>query len=179
MRLVVFQLNEELIRLAITWLEMWHECLEDASRVFFGEHDIKAMFALLQPLHELTDKGPGTLKETAFHQEYSRELNEARECGERYQQSEASKDIHSAWEIYYGLYRKLARQVPNLAMLELSYASPRLVAYGKVWELAVPGTYEPNKEIVKIKGIKETLNCISSKQRPRKLMIYGEIVFAN
>jgi FKBP12-rapamycin complex-associated protein len=40
-------------------------------------------------------------------------------------------------------------------------------------ELAIPGTYEPNKPIVKIRAFNSNLHVLMSKQRPRKLSIFG------
>jgi len=64
----VEQISEELIRVAILWHELWHEGLEEASRLYFGERNIKGMFAILEPLHQMMEIGPQTLKETAFSQ---------------------------------------------------------------------------------------------------------------
>jgi len=64
----VDQISEELIRVAILWHELWHEGLEEASRLYFGERNIKGMFAVLEPLHQMMEAGPQTLKETAFSQ---------------------------------------------------------------------------------------------------------------
>jgi len=64
----VDQISEELIRVAILWHELWHEGLEEASRLYFGERNIKGMFAILEPLHQMMETGPQTLKETAFSQ---------------------------------------------------------------------------------------------------------------
>ena len=36
--------SEELIRVAILWHEQWHEGLEDASRLYFGERNIPGMY---------------------------------------------------------------------------------------------------------------------------------------
>ena len=41
----------ELIRVAVLWHELWHEGLEEASRLWFGDNDIHGMFATLEPLH--------------------------------------------------------------------------------------------------------------------------------
>ena len=41
-------------------------------------------------------------------------------------------------------------------------------------ELAVPGTYEPNQPVIHIRRVSPTLNVITSKQRPRKLVLQGE-----
>ena len=61
----------ELIRVAVLWHELWHEGLEEASRLYlflrlterrltdidihrwFGDQDIVGMFATLEPLHKL------------------------------------------------------------------------------------------------------------------------------
>lgn len=68
--------SQELIRVAVLWHELWHEGLEEASRLYeflqihrrhvpeilanikryFGDHDIEGMFATLAPLHDLLDK---------------------------------------------------------------------------------------------------------------------------
>jgi len=48
--------SQELIRVAVLWHELWHEALEEASRVYFGDHNPDAMFATLEPLHEMLDK---------------------------------------------------------------------------------------------------------------------------
>jgi len=56
---------------AILWHELWHEGLEEASRLYFGERNIKGMFAVLEPLHQMMEAGPQTLKETAFSQVFT------------------------------------------------------------------------------------------------------------
>jgi FKBP12-rapamycin complex-associated protein len=43
--------STELIRAAILWHEQWHEALEEASKHYFADHDVDAMFAVLEPLH--------------------------------------------------------------------------------------------------------------------------------
>jgi len=48
--------SQELIRVAILWHEMWHEALEEASRLYFGEHNIPSMFAVLEPLHQMLER---------------------------------------------------------------------------------------------------------------------------
>ncbi len=75
--------NEE-TRVAILWHEQWHEGLEEASRLYFGERNIKGMFATLEPLHAMLERGPQTLKETSFYQAYGRDLTEALEWCQHY-----------------------------------------------------------------------------------------------
>lgn len=77
-------ISEELIRVAILWHEQWHEALEEASRLYFSEHDVKAMFKTLEPLHAMLERGPQTLKEVSFSQAYARDLNDAQEWCNRF-----------------------------------------------------------------------------------------------
>lgn len=62
------QVSDELIRVAILWHEHWHEGLEEASRLYFGERDVVSMLATLEPLHAQLERGPQTLKEISFNQ---------------------------------------------------------------------------------------------------------------
>ena len=55
-----------MIRVAILWHEQWYEGPEEASRLYFGEHDCKEMYALLEPLYRMIERGATTLKETPF-----------------------------------------------------------------------------------------------------------------
>lgn len=47
--------SRELIRVAILWHELWHEGLEEASRLFFSEKNAQGMIAVLEPLHAMLD----------------------------------------------------------------------------------------------------------------------------
>lgn len=47
---------------------MWHEGLDEASRLYFGERNIEGMLAVLEPLHAMLEDGVETSMETAFIQ---------------------------------------------------------------------------------------------------------------
>ena len=51
--------STELIRAAILWHEMWHDGLEDASKHYFAEKNIPAMYDVLEPLHEMVERVRG------------------------------------------------------------------------------------------------------------------------
>jgi FKBP12-rapamycin complex-associated protein len=164
--------SNELIRVAVLWHEQWHEGLEEASRLYFGDHNIEGMFATLQPLHELLDNGPETLREVSFVQTFGRDLQEAKEWCVTYKQSQDVGDLNHAWDLYYQVFRRIARQLPQLNNLELAYVSPRLLAARNL-DLAVPGTYQSGRPIIRILNFDTTFNVINSKQRPRKLSLNG------
>lgn len=48
--------SQELIRVAVLWHELWHEGLEEASRLYFGDHNIEMMFKTLEPLHDMLER---------------------------------------------------------------------------------------------------------------------------
>jgi FKBP12-rapamycin complex-associated protein len=65
----VTQVSSELIRVSILWHEMWHEALEEASRLYFGEQNVEGMLGVLLPLHEKIEQEQAvTLKEISFVQ---------------------------------------------------------------------------------------------------------------
>ena len=163
----------ELIRMAILWHEMWHEALEEASRLYFGESNVEGMLRTLLPLHEMMRKqGPTTLKEIAFVQAYGRELDEAYEWCIKYQQSRKEAELHQAWDLYYHVFKRINKQLPSLTTLDLQYVAPALVR-AQGLELAVPGTYIAGEPLVTIAAFAPQLTVITSKQRPRRLAIHG------
>lgn len=164
--------SHELIRVAVLWHEQWHEGLEEASRLYFGDRNIEGMFATLAPLHDMLDQGPETLREVSFAQTFGRDLQEAREWCYTYRQSGDVGDINQAWDLYYQVFRRISRQLPQLNALELTYVSPNLLN-AKDLDLAVPGTYQSGKPVIRILAFEGTFNVISSKQRPRKLSLHG------
>ena len=105
------------------------------------------------------------------------------------------KELTQAWELYYHVFRRISKQLPQvrigsilegcpscpvplplqLTTLELQYVSPKLMGCEDL-ELAVPGTYEPNQPVIHIRRVSPTLNVITSKQRPRKLIIQGQLM---
>ncbi|KAH7665067.1 Non-specific serine/threonine protein kinase protein [Dioscorea alata] len=164
--------SKELIRVAILWHEMWHEALEEASRLYFGEHNIEGMLAALDPLHLMLEEGPETLKETAFIQAYGRELLEARECCLKYRRTGKDAELTQAWDLYYHVFRRIDKQLPSLTTLDLQSVSPELLKCRNL-ELAVPGQYRADMPVVTIASFAPQLVVITSKQRPRKLTIHG------
>ncbi|EPS72515.1 hypothetical protein M569_02243, partial [Genlisea aurea] len=136
--------STELIRVAILWHEMWHEALEEASRLYFGEHNIEGMLKVLEPLHEMLEKGvmrnDTTNKEKAFIQAYRHELLEAYECCMKYKRTGRDAELTqvNSWKH------------ANI-LITLAFDSP----------------------VVTIASFAPQLVVITSKQRPRKLTIYG------
>lgn len=151
---------------------MWHEGLEEASRLYYGDHDIDGMFGVLEPLHQILERGPETLREISFNQAFGRDLQEALEWCKKYKRTLNVDDLNQAWDLYYQVFRRITKQLPQLTTLELQYVSPRLLAAEDL-ELAIPGSYRSGDPIVRIASFVSTLTVMTSKQRPRRLNIKG------
>ena len=195
--------SSELIRVAILWLEQWHEGLEDASRLYFGEGNVSGMLDVLLPLHIALDRGPSTLREQDFHQTFGRDLAEAYTYVKEYkrlmkvdggkiptqggflgptnptqqdallsQAQNAENCMNAAWDLYYTVFRKINKQLPGLTTLELGHCSPALLQAHSL-ELGVPGSYRVDGSFVKIERFYPSVQVITSKQRPRKIVLRG------
>jgi len=168
--------SEELIRISILWHEMWCEALEEAFRLYTEESDTRGMVKLMLPLHEKLQKtGPQTMREMAFQQAFSKELQEAWRCIQRFEQQGGSKfDTDQAWQSYYKVFEKIKKQVHGLTHLDLESVSPALLN-ARGLELAVPGTYsaESGSAVVTINSFSPSIEVVVSKQRPRILQVAG------
>lgn len=105
-------------------------------------------------------------------QAFGRELGDARTWCNRYRDSNEVGDLNQAWDLYYNVFRRIARQLPHLMTLDLTYVSPKLKE-ARDLDLAVPGTYQSGKPIIRILSFDHVFTVIPSKQRPRKMTLRG------
>lgn len=71
-----------------------------------------------------------------------------------------TRDLNQAWDLYYHVFRRISRQLPQLTSLELHYVSPNLLKCQDL-ELAVPGSYAPGQPIVRIAHFQRSLEvCV-------------------
>jgi len=193
--------SSELIRVAILWLETWHEGLEEASRLHFGEGNVAGMLDLLLPLHQHLENGADTEKEIEFVNAFGVDLSQAHSHLKDYvrlvtegggtipgatsvsgtqnpsstqvrQNEEAETAMNKAWDIYYTVFRRINKELPALTKLELSQCSPAL-SRAQGLELGVPGSYRVDGSYVKIERFIPSVQVITSKQRPRKIILRG------
>ena len=165
-------ISTELIRAAILWHEIWYDGLEEASKHYFADGNIAGMYEVLEPLHEMVERGPETLRETSFVQSFGHDLRTAHDHLRRYSLHGDSMEIQQAWDIYYAVFQRLGKQLKLLNVIELQYVSPKLLAVRDL-EIAVPGTYSSGKPVVGIAYVLPTFTVINSKQRPRKFSMKG------
>jgi len=188
--------SSELIRVAILWLETWHEGLEDASRLYFHEGNVAKMLDLLLPLHETLENGAETRRESDFLKSFGQDLADAHGHIRGYVRlvtegsgiisintfdasgrplrlsDEAELEMTKAWDIYYSVFRRINKQLPSLTKLELAQCSPAL-SNARSLELGVPGSYRVDGSYIKIEKFVPSVQVITSKQRPRKVTLRG------
>jgi serine/threonine-protein kinase mTOR len=189
--------SQELIRIAILWDEEWYATLEDSSRLYFGEGNIQKMLDLLLPLHEKLLDGPKTSHEGGFMQSYGTELKDAHQClvgyvahMERCQmniptagarpsarsggQARSPEEVYlvRAWDLYIPIFKRITPTLKQIVSHTMSHVSPQLVEAHDL-DLAIPGTYTLTGEAVRIKGFSKQFGVILSKQRPRKIRLFG------
>ena len=70
------------------------------------------------------------------------------------------------------MFKRIARQLPQLMPLDLKYISPSLRDAVNL-ELAVPGTYRVGRPVVRIVSFDKVFSVFASKQRPRRMALKG------
>ncbi|KAJ6385559.1 hypothetical protein OIU77_028693 [Salix suchowensis] len=173
--------STELVRVAILWHEKWHEGLEEASRLYFGEQNIEGMLKALEPLHKMLEEGAMkeniTIKERAFIEAYRHELLEAWECCMKYKRTLKEAELTQsklgpAWDLYYHVFRRVDKQLQVMTTLDLQSVSPELVECRDL-ELAVPGTYRADVPVVTIASFSPELGHEDLRQDERVMQLFG------
>ncbi|KAI7830142.1 armadillo-type protein [Kickxella alabastrina] len=133
--------SRELIRITLLFPEMWHDALDNASKYYFKQHDPEEMMRILKPLHERA-RNPETLREYHFVQMFGTELaTQSSTC--------PNTLAPQAWESYYVIFRRINKLYPEPKILTLKDTAPTLLQCRDM-HLAVPGTYDPDRELVRI-----------------------------
>jgi serine/threonine-protein kinase mTOR len=189
--------SRELMRVAITPHELWHEGLERAAQLYIAEKDIDGMIDVLVDLHKsmehimschadeecvddsshlegqlLMNEVGTSLRDVSFRHLYGRDLYAANEWLKLFCTSREIIHLHQAWDLYHRVFRQIASQLKNFKKLELRHVSPALTNSTNLG-LAVPGTYRTRGEVIHIRSFSPSVDIITSKQRPRRMTIVG------
>ncbi|CDF35341.1 unnamed protein product [Chondrus crispus] len=164
--------STELVRAAIVWAELWFEKLEEASKLYFVEHNTGEMLDILLRLHEEIERGAKTEYEENFINEFGKTLKDAANLIRR---KESTRNyMIAAWQHYHEVFGKLQKVQNSMMLMDLEKVSRRLHEASDL-VLAIPGTYDPNnkEEVIGIRKFGAHLYVLQSKQRPRKLSMLG------
>ncbi|KAJ1988065.1 phosphatidylinositol kinase- protein kinase tor1 [Coemansia spiralis] len=165
--------SRELIRVALPLPEMW---VDEVIKVneFIQTNDIAEGIKLLMPMHARM-RTLETPYEYHFAQVVGKELLAAEQLLTQYY-SAAPKNrsmiiLHKAWDVYRRVHA-LSEQVSNTRTLYLDQVAPILLQCNSM-HLAVPGTYDPDYEIVRIESFVAEMSVHRTKQRPREMYVCG------
>ena len=195
--------SRELMRVAISPHEFWHEGLERAAQLYIGDKDIDGMIEVLLELHESMNKifnnssrngihtdvdndsptltqingsdvdTQTSLRDISFRHSYGRNLQMAGEWLGRFCQSREVIFLHQAWDLYQKVFKQISAQIKDFLKLELRHVSPALTTASNL-RLAVPGTYRTHGDtLIHIRGFSPSVDIITSKERPRQMTVIG------
>lgn len=165
--------GDELIRISVLWEEIWHEGLGEASKAYFDDKNIPAMFEILRELHNIIEIKNPTPHEEQFVKTNARDYQEALDCCRRWEHRHRNIDLDQAWQHYGDLFKRFYKRLPKFKSFDLRQCSPILYEIDSPLRCAIPGSYKVGKEIVTISGFNPAVEILGTKQRPRKIIIRG------
>eukprot|EP01088_Endostelium_zonatum_P000895 TRINITY_DN1115_c0_g1_i1.p1 TRINITY_DN1115_c0_g1~~TRINITY_DN1115_c0_g1_i1.p1 ORF type:complete len:1488 (-),score=370.97 TRINITY_DN1115_c0_g1_i1:54-4517(-) len=118
--------------------------------------------------------GPETNSEMDFDNQYGKDIKEAAQFVLKYHKSKKTSHMDEAWAVYSRIFRRLYKKLTDATDVDLALSdvSPRLVRARNL-ELAVPGTYNAYHDVIRISSFSMPVTLITSKQRPKRLTIFG------
>ena len=163
---------KELNRIALLLLEEWANVIEDSAEMFYEQNDIEGMLnKLISFYEEKMIKKPATINELNFFHLYKGDLSTAYQSLLDYKKYKDIFYIKEAWDIYQELFLNM-RENGIKNNYNLSDVSPILDNFTES-EASMLGIYRSDSPIIKISGFKNTIKVLRSKQRPKKITIYG------
>jgi FKBP12-rapamycin complex-associated protein len=165
-------MSDELIRTAVTWWELWHSTLDEASRGYITRNAIDEMLALLGEAHRTTNRPPETLYESMFLRAFGTQIATAQEFTNRFRETHNEEFLLCAWNLYVPIFRAITPMLPEISEIALTDAAPELCAMRDL-AIIVPGTYVFNEPLIHIQAVHPKMTVMASKQRPRRMRLTG------
>ncbi|KAJ2752764.1 phosphatidylinositol kinase- protein kinase tor1, partial [Coemansia nantahalensis] len=167
--------SRELIRITLLLPEMWQEALRTASSHYYVLRDVMEMMHVLRQMHKRTHN-PETLREFHFVQMFGGDLAAAEALLLKYFAADAAHRnetlVQQAWDTYSMLFRRIDKLFPGPTTLTLKDTAPALLKCRDM-RLAVPGSYSPDEPLVTVSSFDPHIYVYGTKQRPRRMYIYG------
>ena len=161
-------ISESLKRASYAVIEYWKDCLIKSIRLLEGKYNKSKAFNLKEEFKEAAHFGaPSRDTETMklyrqrFHSFYNLLCKK-----EDYNTESFIKSLKSE-------YNMIRREIFAANTLKISVIAPRLYNLRNT-TIAVPGTYEIDKKIVRIARFENDIKVFKSKQRPRMIIINGD-----
>ncbi|KAJ2704475.1 phosphatidylinositol kinase- protein kinase tor1 [Coemansia sp. IMI 203386] len=167
--------SRELIRITLLSHEIWHDALEYTAKMYFELNNDEDIQGILMPLHEKLHS-PETFDEYYFLQAFGKTLAMAEQYMKKYFSARKGYRnvayIHQAWKYYTVVYNECLKETKRVMNMLLENTAPILLQCQDM-HLAIPGTYDPDREIVRIDSFEPVVTIFDSKQHPREMHIHG------
>ncbi|KAJ2369960.1 phosphatidylinositol kinase- protein kinase tor1 [Coemansia sp. RSA 2607] len=167
--------SRELIRVTLLFPEMWHDALDYTSKLYYNFDNADEMLRILPPLYDRL-RNPETLREIHFAQLFGNMLMTAEQYLRKYfSVDKAYRDesyMHQAWKYFSKVFYECGKMIQDFQHIMLDNTAPLLLECRNM-HLAVPGTYDPDREVVHIDSFDPMVRVYDSKQHPRSMNIYG------
>ncbi|KAJ2597973.1 phosphatidylinositol kinase- protein kinase tor1 [Coemansia sp. RSA 1721] len=167
--------SRELIRITLLSHEIWHDALEYTAKMYFELNNDEDIQGILMPLHKKLHS-PETFDEHYFLQAFGKTLAMAEQYMKKYFSARKGYRnvayIHQAWKYYTVVYNECLKETKRVMNMLLENTAPILLQCRDM-HLAIPGTYDPDREIVQIDSFEPVVTIFDSKQHPREMHIHG------
>ena len=163
-------IRKALLRAAVTWNEKVMQRITD-SFDHYSRNDFNKMTASLQSILTLTSKPKCEMHEQ-FKEEYADMLSQLESIITAYHNHNKSA-VQQLASWCQKMQDQISESLKQIHMIQLSSISPQLCETTH-FSLAVPGTYKPNKPVIRIKYFVGQFNVYMSKQTPKDVVVMGE-----
>jgi len=177
-------ISTELVSVAMLWIDQWNEALEDILQKFYCQQNnqeldrrqkIEYIKRRMRGLHEmvLNTQQTRNLSEVEFKSTFHENITSAdRHLRRLLNGDETESDLEDLMRKYQEIKRKIKDKASGMTKLDLKKVSTKLLEV-KDMELAIPGTYQPGMDLVRIHSVASEIEILKSKQKPRKIFING------
>ncbi|GKT32207.1 Serine/threonine-protein kinase Tor, partial [Aduncisulcus paluster] len=168
--------SEELVRVSVLFEERWSGLLDRTNNRLaqnVSVPDMNDFVSSLVPLQASLDEVAETPAEDYFIKDFRPLLDEAFIYIRKFLVNGQKADFNTAWNKYTHINKLLGNKFKQTKSLILSMVSPDLLSCRNL-ELVAPGGYSPFLPAIRINRFHPILSVISSKQRPRRLLINGD-----
>lgn len=164
-------ISEELNKVAILLEEEWHDAIQEAVSYFITKN-YDAVCAILLKLHTKMKREPRSQNEICFYQKFESLYKQAEQYLRLYKMYLDPMFMYQAISIYWNLRNVHKENIDGTTQIHLKNVSPKLTKLNNS-QVAIPGSFDPNKQTITISGFYGILRCINSKRKPRKMQMYG------
>lgn len=169
--------TNELIRIGSTWWEKWSNQIEEAFRALYKRQNMKEMVNIIKPLFALLKKTPETLYEVSFYRSFGPALSEAENFFNIFLKTKDLIYLNSSLNILSDVSNQLKPIITSLDKIILEDASPILSNLTEFdFNVTIPGLNDLDSSLsglVTVKKIEDKIDCMKSKQKPRRVAMIG------